>query len=687
MSTPISSPMVPLDWMVPPKYQRDGTPTPEDRIRGWAREATQQGETYIKAQRGFADMDRAIDIIAGISNRDGKRPRALSKVRFGKIKRAMREVIATEASLRALGNYRSDNPDLHKNAEVLNKLTNAWWFNTFADRKLREAFQWCGIGGSGWVSPVWSKDFYTFGRGDIDLRVYNSRDVKPIQIGRDHDIQRAYAVTITAETPIAQAAAEYPLFIDFLVPTRSRASWLRKGLQVMERYLSPALNVGGPRGKEREPSAFPTIDLNYTYILDLSINDTGHSMPMGKPGTSWHYTVPAYGSDIATSVIDPRTGQNLIRKATEEDALLYPLRRLIVWTDNIVLYDDTSPWWHAKYPLVKFSFDDWVFDFLGFSMVRDVAELGEAVNDGLRAIQDSANVRLRPPLQYDRNAITKSFMETFDPRQPQQSVGVDLNMGEPIKPILPPQFYDVPPWMTNHIRDMEQRIDYTLGVPDLAALVRAKQIPASDSADRMLEIAGPVVQDIGTGIERSMRDLGELMKGMFFQFYSTNRKIQILGPDGTTEEDYDFDPGNLVPSHLPGEDPDLPSKVTMIERAKFHMNNFYFHIVRGTAHQITQMSRKLLYTQLYIRGFPIDPWTLADALDLSNFGPPPKGTTTVMEKWVAWMHMKAELTEELAAAMPQPGPGGGARGRPPSGLKPPRMAQKDGGMRTTITES
>lgn len=674
-------PEVPLDWRVPFKLLPDGSPMPESKILGWCKEATEQGENYLKSQRGYGDIDKAIDIISGITRE--RRPKSLSKVRYAKVKRSIKEIIATASTLRPIQAYRTDNPLMHKNAEVLNKLSVANWYNTFADRKLREAFQWAAVGAKGWISPVWSKDFYTLGRGDIELKVYGPRDVLPIQIGRDHDIQRAYAVTIKVETPIAQAAAEYPGFVDRMRPSRNRASWLRKGIQAMERYLSPALNVGGPQKKEGEPGSFPTVDINYTYVMDTSINTTGQTISLGKPGTSWYYTVPALGSDIPTSSRDSQTGQPLIRRATEEDSMLYPLRRLIVWTDGVVLYDDTSPWWHGKYPLVGFSFDDWTWDFLGFSLIRDVADMGMAVDDGLRAIQDSANVRLRPPLQYDRNVVTKSFMETFDPRQPQQSVGVDLQIGEPIKPVLPHNYYDVPAWMVEHIRGMEERIDYTLGVRDMAALMKAKQVPAADSVDRLMEIAGPIVQDIGHGIERSIRDLGDLMKSMFFQFYNTNRKIMILGPDGATEEDYDFDPGNMVPSHMPGEDTSIASATNIIDRAKFHQNNFYFHVVRGTAHMVTQMARKLLYLQLYRFGFPIDPWTAAEALDIANFGPAPIGTTSVMERWVAWMHMKKELGDELGGAGGQQQP----KGRPNSGNKPPAMAQKDGGTRTTIKTS
>ena len=68
--------------------------------------------------------------------------------------------------------------------------------------------------------------------------------------------------------------------------------------------------------KEANPDdIWPAADLYEIYIYDLSINMTGHEIRMGTPGTSWEYTVPAYGSQIPTGT-NGFEGLPLYRKAT-----------------------------------------------------------------------------------------------------------------------------------------------------------------------------------------------------------------------------------------------------------------------------------------------------------------------------------------------------------------------------------
>ncbi|MFH1743264.1 MAG: hypothetical protein ABIH23_30020, partial [bacterium] len=524
----------------------------------------------------------------------------------------------------------------------------------------------------------WERDFWSAGRGDIALHVYGPEDVLALQIGRGGNLQRAYVVILRTEVPLAEAHFMYPEYADRITAVREQPGWIKRGMKSVQKYMAPALNVSrrpGAGGSDNIP--YPTTDIYNAYILDPSINVTGKPIPMGEPGTSWQYDVPPLGADIPSGILNS-AGQTLYRKATQDDARMYPLRRLMTATSNCVLYDDTSPWWHGKVPLVKFVMDDWPWEFLGFSLTRDNSTIQDSMIRIMRAMDDSANARLRPPLQYDKDLVSKALMERLDPRQPGQTVGMNLSMGEAIKTILSPDHYNIPPQTFALIEKFEQIMDHQMGVNDIASIAKARQLPAADSLEKLLEVAGPLITDMSRNMERSMRDLGEMCKSLFLQFYTTQRKLQILGPDGLVEEDYDYDPGNMIPAHLPGEDLERASRFSMIQRARWHQNNFVFHVTPNSLHQITQLSRKLLYVQLWRGQFPIDPWTLAEVLDVPNFGPAPKGATTVMERWVAWTRMMSEFGLETP---------GKPVGRPPSGQKAPEIKQKEGGTRSTITES
>jgi hypothetical protein len=679
---------MPSQYLVP----RQSAKT-DDKL-GWLRESVEDGESYLKSQRSYRDIDKAIDIIDG---RGGERlPKNQSRLHINMAKRDVRESVATLANMRPLWGYKTDNAQFKQLTEILNKLLMAWYLGTFADRSIRKALQWAAVGCKGYVSPGWKNDFWMTGRGDIALTDYGPKDVLPFQMGRDHDLQKAYAVTIRDEVPYARAAALYPTCIDLLDPDRSTPTWMRRGARRVQKFLSPVLERFGPgRGRESDETTFPTVDIYRTYILDLTYNDSPTEVEMGEPGTKWCYKVPPYKSEIATGEMNS-ANQMMYRKATLEDALLYPLRRMITWTNVGVIRDNTATDWHAKVPIIPFELDDWPWSFLGNSMTHDAETLQESANTLARSVDDSANARLDPALQYDESTISQGLMDRFNPRVGGQRIKTNMQMGEGIKPVLQPSYYDVPSWIPQFIDSLYEKMHYLMGTRDIQAIAKARQVPAGDSLEKLMELAGPILTDMSRNMERSMRDLGEMVKGDFMQYYDLKRRVQILGRDGVTEQDFDYDPANMIPSHLPDEIaliemkrkmPDSPSRASIVERAKAHIGSCYFHITPNSLHQITQLTRKLLLLQLYKAGFPIDPWFVAEANDIPDFGDPEKLRKVLdmedqpvpsdrMGRWIMWM----ELQQKLGGQKGQPG----RKGTSQSGGA---VVQKDGGTRSTQTQS
>lgn len=693
------------NWRVPAALQAD-----EKTKLAWINRAIAQGESFINSQRAAEDFEKAIDIIGG---RTSKRPERLSQLHLNRIKRQIREVVGTLSNLRPMWGYKSDNALYDRHVEILNKLILGWWHSQFVDRAIRESLQYAAVLGTGYLSIAWERDLWNAGRGDIALKSHGPRDILPVQLGPDNDIQRAYAVIIRTEVPLAQAHAMYPRYAYRIVEDRESPSWFQRAKETVSRFASPVLNLS--TAQSVNPDAAPTVDIFNIYIIDSSINDTGADIHMGEPATGWDYEVPFLGKKVPTGLtgID---GLPIMHTTTPEEAMLYPRRRLITCTRTCVIEDGPNPFWHGKVPIIQFRLDDWPWQFLGFSLIRDSASAQDSINSLIRAVVDSANVRLRPPYKYDRSAVNKNFVEAFDPRQPGARVEIDSSIGinEPVSPIFDPAQFDIPQIIPDFIRELEERSDYLVGVQDLTAVAKARQTPSADSIEKLMEMAGPLVYDMSRNMERSLRDLGEMFKSNVFQFYTAARKVQILGPDGLTEEDFDFEPDSMIPSHFPWQDPKRDQPAPIYKRAQWHQNNFVFHVTPNSLHQITQMTRKLLFLQLQRSGVPIDPWTLAEVFDIPNFGKPPDGANTVIERWEAWQRIFAEIQASIQqqmmmmqmanspmgqvmgamqAGMGADAAGGGnpGVGRDPSGQEPPKMEMKDqnspDGPRTTISES
>ncbi len=419
--------------------------------------------------------------------------------------------------------------------------------------------------------------------------------------------------------------------------------------------------------------------------------------------------MPPFGSEQPTGLslpdgVDPATGQMkfkaVMSKVDREAARLFPLRRKIVFAGGpggdpqYCLSDGTGTDWHGKVPLVEFGLDKWPWEAKGFSLAHDAWSLQKSDDRTLRAIDDIVGARLRPKLMYDENRISKSVMDELDFRSSDGlSIPVDLTMGKPIEPIFDPRYLNVDAWILEHLKGNEGRIDSVMGVNDLAALAKARQVPSGDALEKLKELAGPLLGDMSESVENSLVPIGEMWKSLYFQYVSMTRRMQLLGPDGAVEEDWDYDPGKVVPSHAPGEDPSRPSRMELWQRARMHLGDVgRFHVVPRSAHQITQLTYQLKLLQLQKTGFPIDPETIAKAFDVPNWGTLPptymdpetgkmREPRTVLEKFIVWNQFKLALAQSLGGGEGQ-GKGGG---RPNANRHEPRIQQKDNGTRSTVT--
>lgn len=690
--------------------------TPPDYLLGWLLEAVDEGQAWLRTQRPALGWDAALSVLSGDDAGAGAIA-GLSNLGYNKTKRIARELVAGLTDFRHEGEFKVtwDNR-LYDTAHTLTNLDRHWYTYTRAHDAHRAVTQYGVATGTGYFWQTWDRSFHSARRGDIRLSALSPADVTFIQLPRDHDLQRAYGVLVREELPINLARAIYgvdnPRFAASLVPDRDAPGWLQKGLQKVQQFLAPALRVAGRSPGQNADASFPTVDIFHLYTLDASINDTGRPIEMGQwgngqPLTNWSYRVPSIGDPIPTAIINPATGNYFTAPAGPADCRLFPLRRYTIFSRTATAYDGTSPYWHGQAPLARLRFCDWAWEALGGSLVTDVKTMQDGIIALMRGIEDTMAARLNPPFVFDDTLVSRSWAETVNARKAGWRGAAPLSQGKPIEHLVDPQTYDVPAAIPAWIEAQEKRMDYMTGVADLVAIAKAKQVPGADTLEKLLEMAGPIVRDNVRALAEPLWMLGEQRKALYFQFYTTARMIRTTGPNGVSL-DVQYAPEQLVPAAPAGLTETAEHRNL---RARGYLDAFTYDISESGINEINRMSDKLLYIQLTKIGFPIDWWTLARIAQIPNFGPPPEGTNTVMERWIAQQRITADLAmdqqEQIAARAAASGmvpggagadgtpggnggppkPGGGEGGRSPSFNAPPRLQQKDGGTRTTITTS
>lgn len=687
------------EWQCPPAGR-------DERYRlGWINEATEEGQIWLRYQRGTTDFGKAFDTFSGRTDLT-ELSAYRSRFNTNRLKRNVRTVVGALADTRPLWGYHSDNVAFTGQAEMMNKVSRAIYLQGYFDLSIEDALKWAAATCTGFVRPVYRRTQGGKGRGSIQLLAYGSPSVLPVQMPSNGEWQEAYAVTLLDEMPIYMAHSYWPLKQHLLLPTKSKY-WYEGGIQkaAQGNWLRRTFLRGDRQGEMRRTDLF--IPIRYTTVIDNSINTTDQMIPMGEIDSPWFYEVPPVGGMVFDGY--NAQGEKIYRQATVEDARLYPNRRLIISSENCILYDGPSFNWHGQLDLIPFVVDRWPWEPLGYSLVRDGFDIQANINTLERGMMDKYRAQLDVPLGYDFNAVDMPQANGFDPLEPRARIGFDgSSVDKPFVPVVPWEFYQISADIPNGIKHFEETLDYTMAINEVLSLAKARAMAGKANFDAaQMESNGPIVKDISRGMEKPLGQLGEQLKYLILQYMPTKKIMEYVGEDRVTRETFDYDPASLVPSHMPDEpmrdfeDREVGSRYSRAQRAKWFAEQLHFTILPHTAHEMQQMEHKLGLLQMRQRNIPIDSRTIAEAWDVPNFGNEPEGNT-VWERF--WNEKEQEVQHALRVqaiaqsvgldlhlgGMGGPAPSGSGSGkgggRPPSGQKAPQQKVKGDG-RPTITES
>jgi hypothetical protein len=675
------------------RWQPPDRLAPGTKIVGWANEIIQDGEAWLQNQPFWNDLSKAENLIRG--KEAVKADQNRSDLTSNRLKRILREMVAAISDVHYPDVWSSDNKSFAPDAAMFSKVAKGVWFETGFPLGIRRMAQWMVSGGTSYLWPVWRRrrladPFSTA----LCLDDYGARDVVPFMMPQNNNIQGCYACTVIRMMPVPEAHARFPLFQDRLRPVSRK--------RMRSDAVSARMNfIESLRGENRSlPLSEQLCEIRYTLVRDLSINQSDMPIPMGDPGASWSYVVPAMGAPIADTVVSG--GERKMRPANVDDCRLYPNMRLIATASGVSerpVYDGPAYDWHGMMP-PRFFADDWAWEPMGFSLIRDVLDTERSRQFTERAVDMKIKAQMDPAMIYDSSKIPPATAEQFDPWEMRKRLGVDGEVDEKaIRTAIPADILHVGEEPFVWLKYLADQEDEQLGANQFQALAKAK-MASSEPAEDLLRIAGPIARDISAAMETPMADVMEMMKYQILQCFDTARVMTYVGPDGITPSTLDFDPNKIIPSHMPGEDETKASQFSRMERAKAFARNLRLQVAPGSIHGITQTQQKLLILQLWRGGFPINPERVAKVLGIENWGT--LDGNSDLEKWQSFKRIELEfaaaLKKEAGALMPQTqppagtGPGGGpagAGGRPPSGQKPPAAKTKGSaeGPRAVISQS
>lgn len=577
------------------------------RVLGWIREAIQEGDWINRSDPAYDNMAKGMAYVSGLPNPTGAGgsggPAYLPSLQFNESRRVIQAHTSALTDLQPVFAYKATNPAFNTQADLLNKLTLAWWLTEDVDIELGNCVKYSLAAGTGDLVSTW--DPYAGWGGDIRVDARDARDTLAIRPAtHDRGVQAWQGLILREGHSVNAMRGDFPLLADKFRPTTdSLISTLMGGFRrLVSKFQSPAGDTLGGLSQPAVSSKVRTGDiiLYRVWLTDKTRNLTAKPIPMGDPSAAWSYIVPPGG-------------------------FLYPYKRMILATPEFLIYDGPNTYWHGEYPVSRLKLWSLPWNFLGLSLLNDLMPLQDGINQTMQSALLGINKWLDPAVQYNRGAVSESFMRIFDPRRPGNKIKLNQDgMREGFKVLDGPN-----PQVLQLAFEVAQQLQAKFadlsGTPNLQELLQLRQSPAAETIQKYWEALTPELRQEGRMVEAFLRGMAEQVKSIRFQFESNARRVTILGDAGETLQDFDFDPAHLVPSMVetdPNYQPAFDAKKPRDQRAQAMNKTIIFTLAPNSLLNINATEKKMMNFQLARMGM-MDIWTLADSLDIPNMGTPP----------------------------------------------------------------
>jgi hypothetical protein len=576
----------------------------DPRVLGWLREWVQEGDAINRTDPSYDLIGKAQEYIVGEQlSPECSKLKYLPQVTINETRKAMQAHVSAITDLKPVAGWKT-NPEYQVQATQLNQLLMAEWITTMMDLDLGDCVKYSLAGGTGDLVIDWDPHVPLGGAHQLSAR--DPRDTLPLRPSFGRSVQTWEGVCFREEHTVNVLRGMYPMKAHlFRAATDSMLGRVMGRFRTgLSRLISPAdpldtIAFQGTAGTVRK-ARMGALVLYRAYFRDRTKNLTASPITMGTPGSNWAYVV----------------------QPTEP---LYPRGRLIVATDDVLIYDGPNTYWHGMYPFCRMKLWSVPWQFLGIPLFNDLLPLQDAINDTVQDVRLAMRQWLNPDIVYNRNAVSESTMKLMDPRRPGKRVKVMPGFGDPWKKEDGPNPSVIQ--MGLELWDkLTQKFTDLSGTANLSALLQLRQMPSADTIQKYYEALTPEIRSEARQVELFLRDFSEMVKINYFQFLSTQKRVQILGTGGQMLNEFDFDPDSFVPALRPGQPgytPELDADNTSRdERAQWFHKQFVFVVAPNSVLAMDATERKMMRVQLARMGY-YDFWSLHETLETPNVGAPP----------------------------------------------------------------
>jgi hypothetical protein len=627
----------------PPQFDPSDPRANERQVLGFCTELLQEANLTVRQCEGWSKIEPTMRAIAGCDTMPV--PKGWSSTRVNEMGRVAEIVHANLTDTKPNSEFRTHNSEYESQAMGLSKMHKIWYYNRAIDQKYGSVIDYAQACASGYSHQVWN------GRiDDIDCVPYDGRDVLPVD-SFDNTVQGCWGVFIRRAVPLRWAQAMFPhlaarLEADAVWEPAVKLYEMTREAQLKPERVSPYWGAQNAPPEEQRGRGIRTVHLYWFYFNDPAINNN-------RSG----------GSDLLVGDFDERDDPitNYSYRVGPGQPK-FPRKRLIIHSNSVRCYDGPNHYWHGMFPVSKYTMLPWPWTWLGATPMWDCLPLQDSLNHGLRVLDQHIRKFLRPPVSGDQRVGDEYLRRVSEllagpggywRNPPGSEIKVELiqPLDQAFKDLLEICFTQIP-----------RRV----GVDDVQSLLGLGQVPEADSVEKLMFAATSASRLRSRMLELFYREQGRMFSFNVAQFYSVRRKFRLLGREGVSPTDYDYDPASFLPNLKNDKRP-------RVDIAHEVVGSIEFWVEPSSLLRTAAQGDRAEALALFRLG-AIDIETLLERMDYQNI-------KQVMSRLEEQMKLKLQMAAAVGGpaggtggdVVPQRPMGGAPQGRPPTDQTNPQL--------------
>lgn len=526
----------------------------EAATRYWCDSAYEEAKKDITDAPEIKDIERLMAYLSGDQWR-GNMPAHRARPVTNKTLRLFWETVGLLTDIQPIFAVKASdsNAKYSGTEEILNLITKAWALEYNFDQQLAMIVMWAMLT-TGYCKLEWDQDL-AYGMGDIRMVSAGPESILTLGIDDLNDIQTAECVIFRRVKTLSWIKRKHPLTGSAVRPevnvSKNDGSLMAPAHvtpQLFKTLGEPMKRLIGVKKSSNDDSVFPKAEYREFWIKDTSKNESKNIIKMGPKDTNWCYDV-------------------------EPGGLLYPRHRVVTMANGVLLDDQPNPYWHGLFPFCVLRLQNLPWKWLGSSPMKPIAAMNDITNQIDAGVLNMIKQAISPQLMAPRNAFSDDAWKNIDASRPNEKLKYSANA--PFKPE-----YKQPPALPAYVLQMETSInremDMFSGASAVAQAAGKKQVPSGDSLEQITNSRNTPIRMMGRGIETFIRDAGRLFVPNALQFYTAERRVDLMGSQGLLPADFDARPSSLVPADV---------------KPETYSRKFKFNIEQGTLLNVQKTER------------------------------------------------------------------------------------------------